>query len=267
MKSFNRYIAVFLALLMIAALSVSVSADGSDALLFDDADFLSSGEEKKIAEEMKRIEDEYGICIIIYFTRNKYPSDVDEEDLMDMMDRDARKLIYDHKTKEDAVLFYMSLDGGYRDYYFYRLGRCFDAIEYGREEELLKKRAEKYLTQNDFYGAATEFLSFTDEAMLALSNGGSVVKKTDVLAEYLPVILLVSAVIALVSVLIMKSQMKSVAFKNEAHMYAAKDSFNVRSAADIFLYRTVSRMRKPDNNSGGGSRGGGSRGGGGGGRC
>ena len=162
----------------------------------------------------------------------------------------------------------MSLDGGYRDYYFYRLGRCYDAIESGYEEDHLKKRVEKHLVENDFYGAALEFIDYTDSALVALANGGSIVTKTDVLIDNLPLILIVSLIVAAIAVLIMRSRMKSVALKDNAHMYTVSDSFKVRSAADIFLYRTVSRVRKPQNNSGGasGARGG-SRGGGGGGRC
>lgn len=266
MKYVNKIISALLLFVLVLSLSVLASADeiGSNNI-FDFAGFLTSQQEEELAEEKARIEREYGVSIMIYFTRDKYPSDIDEDLLLDRMYDDSKIILDAHKTDNDAILYYMSLDGGYRDYFFNRTGICMDALEDGREVEVLKERAEDYMTQNDFYGAAKKFLEVTDEALLLHSQGKSIVKKTDILIESLPIVLIVSLVVAAISVTVMKSAMKSVKYKRDADMYANKESFNVRAASDIFLYRRVSRQRKPENNSSSGGRSGGSRGGGG--RC
>ena len=64
-------------------------------------------------------------------------------------------------------------------------------------------------------------------------------------------------------------QLKTVRAQNKADSYVVKDSLDVKVAKDIFLYRTVSRVRRQtESNSGGGgthtSSSGSSHGGGGG---
>jgi len=226
-------------------------------------------EERTLAEQKAKLEEKYGICIIIYFTQNEYPTSISESTLTERMYRDSKEILDEHRTSSNAIIYYMSLDGGYRDYYFNRIGTCLEALEDGEEVDKLKTRAERYMTKNDFYGAALEFLSVTDSAMELHNSGKSYFTSLDSLADALPVILAVSAIIALIVVLVMKAGMKSVKLNIDAQMYTRRDSFNIRAASDIFLYRTVSKRRKPESSSGG-SRGGGSRGGGsrgGGGRC
>ena len=68
---------------------------------------------------------------------------------------------------------------------------------------------------------------------------------------------LVFAVIAgvIISFLIMikyTKQLKSVQAKAKADDYVVKDSLNLKSAKDIFLYKTVSRVRRQTESSGGG---------------
>ena len=50
-------------------------------------------------------------------------------------------------------------------------------------------------------------------------------------------------------------QLKSVKAKAKADDYVVKDSLELKSAKDIFLYRTVSRVRRQTESSGGGGGG------------
>ena len=54
--------------------------------------------------------------------------------------------------------------------------------------------------------------------------------------------------IGLITVLVMKSQLKSVRPQNAAADYVTAGSFQLRNSRDIFLYRHVRRTARPKNN-------------------
>ena len=67
----------------------------------------------------------------------------------------------------------------------------------------------------------------------------------------------IGAAIGLITVLIMKAQLKSVRKKQDANVYVKSGSMHITRAGDYFLYRNLSKTAKQTNNSsssGGGSR-------------
>ena len=67
----------------------------------------------------------------------------------------------------------------------------------------------------------------------------------------------VGAAVGLITVLIMKAQLKSVRRKQDANVYVKSGSMHITRAGDYFLYRNLSKTARQTNNSsssGGGSR-------------
>ena len=58
----------------------------------------------------------------------------------------------------------------------------------------------------------------------------------------------IGLVIGLITVLIMKEQLRSVRSRDAAGDYVVPGSFKLTAHHDIFLYRTVTRMERPQNN-------------------
>lgn len=58
----------------------------------------------------------------------------------------------------------------------------------------------------------------------------------------------VGALIGLIVVLVMKSRMKTVRFRSGADSYVDADRLELTKSADVFLYQTVTRHAKPQNN-------------------
>lgn len=58
----------------------------------------------------------------------------------------------------------------------------------------------------------------------------------------------IGLVIGLITVLVMKAQLKSVRPKHTAGDYVVPGSFRLHRSRDIFLYRHVHRTPKPKNN-------------------
>lgn len=247
---------------------VILSAENAQNSVFDEANFLSQSELLHLEDKAKEFEERYDISIIIYFVKDRYSEDADVDVLKRTMQRDSMDILRKYASSDDAIIYFMSLDGEYRDYYFNYTGDIVSVFRGDREFDALESRVKKYMTKNDFYSAATEFLCVVDEGMAAFANGESFVSRWEVFLDYLPIIVIVSLIIAIVAVTVMKSAMKGIKFKHDADMYTVKDSFNVRVAADIFLYSRVSRQRKPESSSShGGGGGGGGHSHGGGGRC
>ena len=56
-------------------------------------------------------------------------------------------------------------------------------------------------------------------------------------------------VIGLIAVLIMKSNLRSVHYQSGAGEYVTPGSFHLTASQDVFLYKTVTRVEKPQNNN------------------
>jgi len=59
----------------------------------------------------------------------------------------------------------------------------------------------------------------------------------------------IGLLIGLITVLVMRSQLKSVRPQNAAMNYVIPGSFQLRHSRDIFLYRNVTRTPRPKNNN------------------
>lgn len=64
--------------------------------------------------------------------------------------------------------------------------------------------------------------------------------------EVILVCLVIALVAALVVTGVMKSQLKSVRRQNTAGSYVVDDSFRLHHKQDLFLYKNVTRQKKPD---------------------
>ena len=74
----------------------------------------------------------------------------------------------------------------------------------------------------------------------------------------LMIALVLGVVVGVITVSILKGQLKTVRAQNRAHDYLKTGSMRVNIQRDIFLYRNVSRTRKESSSSSGSSSGGGS---------
>ena len=77
--------------------------------------------------------------------------------------------------------------------------------------------------------------------------------------KFLLIALVVGLVIGLITVLVMRGQLKTVHRQNLARAYVKPGSLNLTESREIFLYRNVSRTVRQESSSGGRSGSGGSR--------
>ena len=259
----KKYIVWFVIIVLIVPMTcVGTYAEDERVRFFDNGDFLTEAQEMTVISKMDVISDSHNIDVIILLDKDLFDVDLSAYELDDEMLSYCRSFFSKHSATGDGVMLMISLDGQYRDYYFFSKGDCEKKINTDRSLDLIEDSSRPFIERNDFYNASIKFLEAVDARMSAPPPA-----VTDYILEYLPITFIVALIIALVAVLIMKAQLSSVRPKAHAGDYSVHSSFNVRLSRDIFLYRTVRKTPKPKNtSSGGGSRGGGG-GGGRGGRC
>lgn len=260
----RKYVVLFIMIvLIIPMLCVGTNAAGDSVKLLDNGEFLTEAQEKTVISKMNALSESHNIDVIILLDKDLFDEELSSSALDSAMLSYCRSFFSKQTATGNGVMLMISLDGQYRDYYFYSKGECEDKINTTRSLDLIEDSSRPYIEKNDFYNASLEFLGAVDTSMSAPPPTA-----VDFVFEFLPGMLILGLVVALIAVLIMKAQLSSVRPKAHAGDYSVHSSFNVRLSRDIFLYRTVKKTPKPKNtSSGGGSRGGGGGGGGRGGRC
>ena len=92
-------------------------------------------------------------------------------------------------------------------------------------------------------------LCFAFALTVSAASNGQNTKDSFNLGKVLLICVAIGIVIGLITVLAMKSQLKSVRMQNQANNYMIPGSMHLTHSADIFLYRNVTRVAKPQNNN------------------
>lgn len=258
----KKILSVVITLLLLASCACTCIALEHPPRLVDDAGLLKESEYSSILAKLDEISEKYDFDIVIltvdtinseepsdfaydYFVNNSYGGNIDEKN---------------GETYGDGIIFLVSMEK--RDYSFVPNG-------YGRTAfnqdclEYIDEKTTSYLSNGDYYESFTRFAELCDDFLLQAENGTPYTKKTlpkepFSFAFNLVVCLIIGLVVGLISVSVMKSGMKSVKKQNTAANYVVDGSMNVTESRDTFLYRNVTRIKKPENSSrsGSGSHGG-----------
>ena len=217
-----------------------------DAYLFDydDAQAL----EKRLSEVSGKYE-----CDVVIYTSNE---DIAGRDSINVADDFFDYNGYGEGPKRDGIVFYINTYS--RDWSFSTRGYGITAFT-DAGLEYLEKQIIEDLRDEDFESAFNKFADCSDDFIGQAKNGkpydrGNLPKDPSDLLVYLLISLGVGLVIAIVYVIFLSMQLKSVAPKNSAADYVKSGSVHVHDGGHIYLYSRVTKTKKESNNgSGGGS--------------
>ncbi len=211
----------------------------------DYADLLSDSEELELNKKLLAYKNRYGLDAVIVTTNSTngmYISDYADD-------------FYDYNGYgQDGII--LVLDMSERDWWFSTKGKGITYFtDYGIDtiiDDMLDD-----LKDGRYYRA---FDTFADDVEYFTQKGieGSVIDYTPSKATFGIDNIAISAVIGLVGALItmgiLKGQMRSVSRQYMAHNYVVSNSFMLTGASDLFVNRHVTRSRRPEptRNSGGG---------------
>lgn len=248
----KKYLSFVFAVILLALTAFSCFAtDGRPPLVVDNANLLTASEEYSLESYLSDISDRLGVNIVVV-TENSIGSKTPTEYADDYFD-------YNGYGENGALLLISMAD---RDWYVSTKGSCEDKVKY----ETIGKMILSDVKKGNYYSA---FVSYADtcEGLMEGTGSGALLFARNA-PKFILVALIAGIIISFVIMAKYKKQLNSVSSKAKADDYVVKDSLNLKSAKDIFLYKTVSRVRRQTESSGGGgshtSSSGSSHGGGGG---
>lgn len=230
----RKILCVLLALFVLG--SAAVPAFAKEPMLLDVAELIGEETEAALAEEMRRVLDTYGAEIVLV-TMPLIDGDIE----------DAAEKLYDDAAcgmGEDraGVLLLVSMDP--REYYVFCNGFAWDRIDTDEVCDAIYSD----MVSGDY---AAAFERYLQECAAALGKTGGAAG-----IDYGKILLIsvgIGLAVGLIYVLILKGQLKTVRGRSEASSYVRAGSMNLTRSGDYFMYRNVTRMEKPKQNSSGSS--------------
>ncbi|MDO4976130.1 MAG: TPM domain-containing protein [Eubacteriales bacterium] len=238
-----RVFALFLMLLtMVWALPVNASSSASPKVI-DDAGLLSDVELSKLSEELESVSEKSDLDVVVMTV----PS-IGGSNAQDFADNAYDKGGY----SEDGILFLISMEE--RDYAFSTKGYGMEAFTIAglgyMEDQFLGS-----ISSGDYYEGFSKYGSLCEDFVKEARKGrpydtGHLPKKNRSILYLLGSIVL-GCVSALSSSSAKRAQHTSVHKQASAANYVTENQ--ITNSRDVFLYRTVNRIKKPEKSSSSGS--------------
>lgn len=248
----KKLLPLLLAALLLITVPFTVHANDPGApLIVDNASLLSSDEEAALTTKAHQLKAEYQMDVVI-LTVNTTDGQSPQHYAESYYDRNG--------YAKDGVLLLISMEE--RDWYICTTGRAQD-IFLDRVIDRLGYTFVPYLSGGDY---ADGFHTFLDALPKYLTTQSQPSAARTIQPLHIAVCLLIGLAFGGITLLIMRSQMKTARPQHGASQYLDRDSFRLNIVQDRYLYSQISKTPKPDSNSGshGGGHGGSSHGGGGG---
>ena len=249
---------IFIAILVLTVLSLSVLVGASvpkDDLVVDNDNVFSNIEEKNLENSLFEVSNKHQ-CELAIVTVSSFGGKSAKQYAENYYDNNG----YGYGSDATGVLLLLSVTK--REYYICLTGEAveiFDYSAFNRLDEAVYSRAKN----DDFYGVATTFVSVSD-SIISEYKAENIDTGFDknVFVTGIIISLIVGLIAATIALLIMKSKMNNAKPQKNAGRYIRNGSFNLTTSRDMYLYSTVRKVARPQNNNRGGSSGR-SRGGGG----
>ena len=234
----NKIITIALTVLILFSLSVTISATSINSeyspRLYDNAQLLSDSEIKSVGKMIDEISEKYDVDIVI----------VTLETIDGMSPDEAAETFYDTMEfggKNGGVLLLINMEG--RDVtVFYDKAIDFDIADTIRED------ITDDLTEGEYAEAFELFAEKCDYYVNGELNGYPFKWGRNIIVS-----LVIGLVVALIATGVMKSKLKSVAFKDSAAGYVVDGSLNITGSNDLYLYSTMTRTKRQSSSSSSGS--------------
>lgn len=216
-------------LLLLASLILPVSADSP--LVMDYARVMSTTDAADLEVRCRELQSTYGLDVVILTAPKLY--DVPIQTFADDF--------YDNNGyAEDGVLFLLDMGG--RQWYISTAGSAIEGLS-DRDLTKIEDTVIPYFSEGRYYAGFSKFLNLLP---------GLLTNDTSMGGGSFFVSLLVSAGLAGIVLLIMRSTMNTKKPQRSAGNYETEGTYHLRTHQDLFLYSNVSKRPRPQNNSSGG---------------
>lgn len=243
MKKIVTYICVFMMTLLIAGgviekTDVYASESQESYYLQDNAECLTSEEYRHIEKRLESLSDRYQMDLVIYIESVNIT-----ESSQDIADNLFDYNGYGVGDKRSGNLLYINLLT--RDWAISARGDAEKPFPDSNCEKIGSKISSE-LGNDQYYDALVKYLDLCEQELNIYENG-----QPYPALRYIIIALVAGLIAAVLCVLVLKGQLKSVHPQDSAAEYIVKDSLHVKDAGNFYLYSTVSRMKKAKEESSG----------------
>lgn len=205
--------------------------------LVDEADILSDSEEETLRNKLDEISERVK-CDVVVVTVNSLDGKTAQAYADDYFDYNG----YGYGSNHDGALLLVAKDD--RKWAISTCGYGITALTDSRLQTMADEFTP-YLSQKKYGQAFNTYANMCDN-YITQSRTNTTEKKPYNVGKSLLISLGVGVIIALISVMAMASQLKSVKLQQSAVNYIKQGSLRVNQRHDVFLYRNVTQERKPD---------------------
>ncbi len=261
-KTANRQRSLFAALAalaLLAALAIpAFAAEGGFADLYyrmnDSADLLTEDEDNELEASLEELSVRQNFDVTIATIESLESVDYTSmeayaDDLYDFCQ-------FGYGADRDGVLLLVSK--GDRKLHISTCGYGITAFT-DAGIQYLGEQMRPFMAEGDYAAAFRTFIQWTDDYVTAAREGHPYdvknLPREPLSPMYLFLALGIGLVLAGVIVSVMKSQLRSVAFQENAASYVREGSMNLTNQRDLFLYRDVQRTERPKETDSGDSGG------------
>lgn len=238
----NKIVSVIIAIIL---LTVAVSAEGYDRLI-DAAGLLDEYERANIESVLDEISERRCMDVAIATV-----TDTNGTDIRTFADEFYEEHGYGYGADHDGVLLIISI--ATRDYYISTEGYGLTAFT-GDALDYVGESVVPSLSALEYEQAFLTFAEIADELIgLALDGEPYQAVNEPLSPVWIFICLLIGAAVAGIVVLVMVGSLKSSRSQRAADSYIKKGSFGITDSRDLFLYRTLRKTPKPQNDSSNGN--------------
>lgn len=240
---------LLLTFLLVMTMGMTAAAE-NDQKVVDMADILTTQEEEKLQNMLQEIAEKYQCDAAVVTTETCEGKSAQDytDDYYDAND-------YGYGSTDDGIILMVCM--GERQFHLATRGTAITMFtDYGLE--VIDNQITEYLTDGDYYKAFKTYGDLVDEFIEEYETTGKAFDVRHAYKEKMEIGLrvLISAavglVLAVIVVVSLFAQLRTVAVEKRAHEYVRSGSFRVTRERDLYLYRTVSRRRKEKSSGGGG---------------
>ena len=229
----KKMISAALALLVLMVMPVCASAQAE--YLIDQADILTDYEERVLTDKLEDVPEKHEMQVAVVTVDHL------EEDPDDFIEEVYDYLEYGYGSGRDGVLLMVSMEP--REFRIFSNGTAYDAIG-GSEMEDISDDIQSDLSAGNYLDAFETYAEKCDYYIEGEKNGFPFDVGKNIL-----IALAVGIVVGLIVVLVLKGQLKSVRHQDRANIYVKPGTMHLTQSGDYFMYRTVTRTERPQNNS------------------
>ncbi len=230
----KKTVSVFLATLLVLC-SLSVTAGAMSDMVVDEAHLLTTSEEQVLLDQIESIADLYDVDVIIYTTDELYGDSAEEV---------ANEFYDDGFYRDDAVLLLISPE----ERYILTNGIGYYAVDDWWLDRMVDQ-VLPYIEEERYFDACQMFVSLSESAVGVYDDGDWEEDAEIVWSDCLIMAAIFGLVVSLITVLVLRAQLKSVKRQTAANNYVRRNSLALTRQDEMFLYSTTTRTAKPKNTS------------------